>query len=74
MLLSKCIVKYTLTFYLKLKTMNWCKTLTVEQRINLKDLCPIICGAEFSGLVRILGFRLTINTLQEKLKLEGFEV
>lgn len=54
--------------------MNWYKTLTIEQRINLKDLCPIICGAEFSGLVRILGFKLTINTLYEKLKLEGFDV
>ena len=54
--------------------MNWYKKLTIEQRINLKELCPIICGAEFSGLVRILGFRLTINTLYEKLKLEGFDV
>jgi len=54
--------------------MDWYKTLTIEQRINLKELCPIICGAEFSGLVRVLGLRLTINTLHEKLKLEGFEV
>lgn len=54
--------------------MNWYKTLTVEQKINLKDLCSIICGANFSGLVRVLGFRLTINTLHEKLKLEGFDV
>lgn len=54
--------------------MNWYKKLTIEQKINLKDLCPIICGAEFSGLVRILGFRLTINTLHEKLKLDGFDV
>jgi len=54
--------------------MKWYKTLTVEQKINLKDTCSLICGADFSGLVRVLGFRLTINTLHEKLKLEGFDV
>lgn len=54
--------------------MNWYKTLTIEQRINLKDLCPLICGIGFADLIRVLGFKLTINTLHEKLKLEGFEV
>ena len=54
--------------------MNWYKTLSIEQKINLKELCPLICGAEFSSLVIILGFKLTINTLHQKLKLEGFDV
>jgi len=54
--------------------MNWYKTLTVEQRINLKELCPIICGANFSGLVKLLGFKLTINTLHQKLQLDGFNI
>lgn len=54
--------------------MNWYKTLTIEQRINLKELCPLICGYDFSSLIRILGFKLTINTIHEKLKLEGFMV
>lgn len=54
--------------------MEWYKTLSIEQRINLKELCPIICGVEFSPLVSLLGFKLTINTLHEKLKLEGFKV
>ncbi len=54
--------------------MKWYKTLTIEQRIGLKEACPLICGAPFSFLTYLLGFRDTIEILYEKLKIEGFDV
>ena len=54
--------------------MNWYKTLTVEQRINLKDLSELICGVKYNTLILLFGMRQTIELLHEKLKIEGFDV
>ena len=55
-------------------TMNWYKTLTIEQRINLKDLSETICGVRYDFLIRLFGMRQTIELLHQKLELEGFDV
>ncbi|MFN5417291.1 MAG: hypothetical protein ACK5B9_09565 [Flavobacteriia bacterium] len=54
--------------------MNWYKTLTIEQRINLKDLSESICGVRYDFLIRLFGMRQTIELLHQKLELEGFDV
>lgn len=54
--------------------MNWYKTLTIEQRINLKDLSESICGVKYADLIRLFGMKHTIELLHQKLKLEGFYV
>jgi hypothetical protein len=54
--------------------MKWYKSLSIEQKINLKYLSSSICGIQFSSIVSVLGFRLAINTLYEKLKIEGFNI
>ncbi len=56
------------------KNMKWYKSLSIEQKINLKYLSSSICGIQFSSIVSVLGFRLAINTLYEKLKIEGFNI
>tara|TARA_R110000868_G_C10370769_1_gene718341 strand:- start:137 stop:301 length:165 start_codon:yes stop_codon:yes gene_type:complete len=54
--------------------MSWYKTLSIEQRINLRIVCVDLCGVEFSALTKLLGLRMTIEAIHQKLKLEGFEV
>ncbi len=54
--------------------MEWYKTLTIEQRINLKELCESICGITFVMLVRLFGLRDAIEIIYNKLKLEGFNI
>ena len=54
--------------------MEWYKSLTIEQRINLKSLSEEICGLKYDILISIFGMRETIEILHNKLKLEGFDV
>ena len=52
--------------------MDWYKTLTIQQRINLKDLCESICGIRYDFLIRLFGMTQTIELIKYKLELEGF--
>lgn len=54
--------------------MKWYKTLTIDQRINLKDLSETICGVKYDFLIQLFGMRETIELLHQKLKMEGFIV
>lgn len=54
--------------------MNWYKNLTIEQRINLKELSETICGVKYELLISLFGMRQTIELLHQKLELEGFDV
>lgn len=54
--------------------MKWYRTLTIHQRINLKDLSESICGIKYDVLIVLLSMRQTIELLYEKLKSEGFDV
>ncbi len=55
--------------------MKWYKTLTLQQRINLKgDACEMICGMPFSFMTFMFGFRESIELIYNKLKQEGFDI
>ena len=56
------------------ESLAWYKSLDLHTRINAKDCFKMLCGAEFSAINNILGPRLTIDVLYNKLKMEGFEV
>ncbi len=54
--------------------MKWYKTLTVLQRINLKDLFPSIVGVDFQTLGNLFSFRERIEIVYQKMKMEGFQI
>ena len=56
-----------------MQSLNWYKTLTLQQRTNLKgEGCQLICGAPFPFLIFMLGFRDTVELIYNKLIKEGF--
>jgi hypothetical protein len=54
--------------------MEWYKTLNIHQKINLKELCKVIIGIDFSKLLLLFSFQEGINIIYNKLKLEGFDI
>ena len=54
--------------------MEWYKTLDINQKINLKDCCKMICGMTYSQLRLLFSMSEIIDLLHNKLKLEGFDV
>ena len=54
--------------------MEWYKTLNIDQKVNLKELCPEILGVGFQELNPLFSFTERIEMLYNKLKFEGFEV
>jgi hypothetical protein len=52
--------------------MDWYKTLTIQQKINLKDLCELICGIKYTYLIKIFGMKETIQLIHKKMILEGY--
>lgn len=54
--------------------MDWYKTLTIHQRINLKAMFSIICGFGWSDLSFMFSMRDKINMAFNKLRLEGFDI
>lgn len=51
--------------------MNWYKSLSVQQRINLKECCVLIVGASWEQLGLFFNMRERIEILETKLKMEG---
>jgi len=58
--------RYPQTYY-----MNWYKNLPINVKINLKMLCVDLLGCEYNKLIKVLGMRLTIHTIYQKLKIEN---
>lgn len=54
--------------------MKWYKTLTVQQKINAKECFILLCGVSWSDIGIILNMRERLNIMEEKLKLEGFNI
>lgn len=54
--------------------MDWYKTLTIDQKINLKILCKNICGASFTDLNYFFSLKDKINLIYGKLRLEGYDI
>ena len=51
--------------------MNWYKTLSINQRLSLKELCPTIVGCTWEDLGLLFTIKERIEILYNKLKLEG---
>lgn len=54
--------------------MNWYKTLSVHQRINLIVVCEDIVGVPYTNLRVIFTKVQIINIIHNKLQLDGFNV
>ena len=54
--------------------MNWYKSLNIDQKIMLKELCYDITGIDFRELGLMFSFRERIEILYNKLVKEGFEI
>lgn len=54
--------------------MKWYKTLSINQRINLKGCSPLITGATFEQLGVLFSFNERIEIIHNKLIMEGFHV
>ena len=54
--------------------MEWYKSLTIEQKINLKDCAGLIVGMTWEDMGKLFSFTERINILHNKLQLEGFDV
>lgn len=61
-------------YFKTINTIDWYKNLTIQNKISLKQICIYLCGVEYTLLIKLLGFRLTINLIYEKLKIEGIEI
>lgn len=53
------------------KSIVWYKTLSIEQKIGLKELSATICGIAFEMLTKFFNFKGAISLLHEKLVLEN---
>ena len=54
--------------------MTWYKTLDINKRIALKELCKTICGVTWEQLRLLFSMSENIELLYRKLQLEGFEL
>ena len=54
--------------------MKWYLTLSIQQRINLKELYSTITGIDFAAAGLLFSFRERIELVYEKLKMEGFQI
>ena len=53
---------------------SWYKGLKVNQRINIKELCPLIIGTTWDSLSFLFTMEEKIEIIYQKLKMEGFDV
>ena len=51
--------------------MNWYKTLSITQRIAMKELCVDIVGVSWTDLGKLFTMRERINLIHQKLQMEG---
>lgn len=54
--------------------MKWYKTLSILQRINLKDMYAGITGISFTDAGMLFNFQERIELVYQKLQLEGFAI
>jgi len=52
------------------ESIEWYKSLSIGQRIDLKVFSPAICGVDFQFLTKCFGFKFSIHLLHQKLILE----
>jgi len=54
--------------------MNWYLSLSVNQRINLKEMTPVITGLPFRFMIELFGLRECMDMIVNKLSREGFDM
>lgn len=54
--------------------MEWYKTLTIWQKINLKECSDLIVGMSFTDMGLFFSFKERIDMLYDKLQKEGFDI
>lgn len=54
--------------------MKWYLTLTIQQKINLKEIYKDITGIDFSSAGCLFSFKERIELVYQKLKNEGFQI
>jgi hypothetical protein len=54
--------------------LSWYKSLTLHQRLALKELSVSICGMKWEDFTILFSPRERIDILYQKLKMEGFSV
>ncbi len=58
----------------RLSAVNWYKSLTINQKIALKEVAILICGLKWEDFNILYTPRERIEILHNKLMLEGFDV
>lgn len=56
------------------KELQWYKSMTVDQRINLKESCIDIVGYSWEWLGLLFTMKEILILLRDKLIMEGFEL
>ena len=56
----------------QLFAINWYKSLTLHQKMELRDLTMLICGMRWEDFNILFSPRERLEILYNKLKLEGF--
>ena len=54
--------------------MEWYSELTVDQKINFKEMYCLITGCKFSDLSFLFSFKERIEIGYNKLKVDGFDI
>ena len=54
--------------------MEWYKGLNIDQKINVKVLCPLILGVKFEELSFMFSFREKIDMIYNRLRTEWFQI
>jgi hypothetical protein len=52
-------------------TIEWYKSLSVQQKVNLKDCAILICGLSWDDMSIFFNMREKLNILHRKLIIEG---
>lgn len=55
-------------------SIEWYKTLSVNQKINLKECFILLCGMEWHEISFLFSIGEKITMAHQKMKLEGFDV
>jgi hypothetical protein len=54
--------------------MNWYKTLDIHSRINAKACFELLTGVKFEDLACLFTLYERMDIMEEKLRLEGFDI
>jgi hypothetical protein len=56
------------------QAMSWYNSLTINQKINVKEHFLLLCGISWDLMADMFSFKERIKLFYDKLKIEGFDV